>query len=108
MIDWAHVRSLKADMGEAFDEVVEVFMQEVEEALARLDASTDAPAKAAEMHFLKGAALNLGFSTFAALCAEGEQRASAGDGGAVDAAAVRALYADSRAAFLDGLHKRAA
>jgi HPt (histidine-containing phosphotransfer) domain-containing protein len=108
MIDWTHVRALKADMGDAFDEVVEVFLQEVEEALVRLGSVHDAPGQAAEMHFLKGAALNLGFAEFAALCADGETRANAGEAGAVTPEAARALYEVSRGAFLDGLKQQAA
>jgi HPt (histidine-containing phosphotransfer) domain-containing protein len=95
-------------MGDAFDEVVEVFLQEVEDALARLDTVADAPTLAAEMHFLKGAALNLGFADFADLCAEGEVRANGGDAGAVTADAVRALYRNSRCEFLEGLNQKAA
>jgi len=103
MIDWGQLDGLRADMGDAFDELVEVFLAEMDEALERLG-STDAAGMAAELHYLKGAALSLGFAAFAALCAEGEQRAAAG--GSVDAAPVCALYRQSRAAFLEGLGKR--
>ena len=71
MIDWSHVDELQEDMAEGFDEIVEVFLEEVEESLAKLDPSAGANSLAANLHFLKGAALNLGFADFAALCGAG-------------------------------------
>lgn len=108
MIDWTHVKDLKADMGEAFDEIIEVFQVEVEEALARLPSATTAESLAAELHFLKGAALNLGFEEFASLCAEGETRAASGSVDAIDLARIADCFADSRAAFVAGLVQHAA
>lgn len=108
MIDWTRVGELRADLGESFDDIVEVFLQEMEEGVARLDPAADARALAADLHFLKGAALNLGFLAFGTLCAEGEKRASGGDASGVDLAAVRALYEESRVDFLAGLAHRAA
>lgn len=108
MIDWAHVTELKNDMGDSFDEIVDVFLQEVEEALARLTPSAGAEALAAELHFLKGAALNLGFRDFAGLCATGEERAARGEVAGIDPQAIGLSYAASRREFLDGLHRRAA
>lgn len=76
MINWAHVAELYAEFGEdAFVEVLQVFMSEVTEGLATL-AAAQSPAEHREsFHFLKGAALNLGFEEVAALCDEGEIRA---------------------------------
>ncbi|WP_068298811.1 Hpt domain-containing protein [Pararhodobacter sp. CCB-MM2] len=108
MIDWSHVAELRSDMGEAFDEVVEVFLQEVEEGLARLDPAGPAEDLAADLHFLKGAALNLGFREFAALCAQSETQANNGEAAKVDLPAVRRSYENSRVAFIDGLPKLAA
>jgi len=55
--------------------------------------------KLGDLHFLKGAALNLGFSHLASLCQEGERRAAVG---IVDVPLdpVRAAYSVSRAMFL--------
>ncbi|MCB1389562.1 MAG: Hpt domain-containing protein [Rhodobacteraceae bacterium] len=108
MIDWMQVDELRADMGEDFAEVVQVFLQEVQEAMDRLDPRADAAALAADLHFLKGAALNLGFRNFAALCAMAEDRANAGQTDGFDLDAIAASYASSRTAFLDGLARRAA
>ncbi|MCB1394863.1 MAG: Hpt domain-containing protein [Rhodobacter sp.] len=108
MIDWAHVDELRNDMGDSFDEIVEVFLQEVEDALARLDPDAGAEAMAADLHFLKGAALNLGFSEFASLCASGEARANRGETAGIDPGRIRQAYTVSRHDFLDGLQRRAA
>jgi histidine phosphotransfer protein HptB len=78
MINWAHVDELKAELGEAFDEVVAMFLEEAGEVVARLGNSSVPARYQADLHFLKGAALNLGFDRFAELCAEGEATAAAG------------------------------
>jgi len=104
MIDWNQVDGLRSDLGDGFDELVEVFLDEVDEAMGRLSPDAAPEQSAADLHFLKGAALNLGFRDFAALCSAGEERAAAG--GRVDLGPVRASYAASRRAFLDGLAAR--
>ena len=108
MIDWTQVDGLRADMGESFDEVVDVFLQEVDAGMRALDTPVPAQALAGKLHFLKGAALNLGFSAFAALCARAEEDAGAGHPETVDLDAIRLSYTESREAFLAGLSRRAA
>jgi HPt (histidine-containing phosphotransfer) domain-containing protein len=99
MMDWDRVRELRSEIGpEDFDEVVSLFLEEADEAIARLSVSNGAKALAADLHFLKGAALNLGFASLSALCQDGERRAAAGDVSA-DLDAVRAAYAACRAEF---------
>lgn len=106
MISWSQVTELREDVGHAeFDEVVEIFLEEVEETLAAL--AHDARLEQV-LHALKGSALNLGFTDFAALCAEGEAMAATGAGGAVDLGAIRTSYAESRAIFLAELPARIA
>ena len=76
MINWNKADELREDIGvDDFGEIVEVFLQEVEEELAAL---TDKPVTGlpASMHFLKGSALNLGFENFAEKCRQGAQAAS--------------------------------
>jgi histidine phosphotransfer protein HptB len=102
MIDWDRVRELRSEIGvENFDEVVELFLEESDEAIARLSPSASAKSLAADLHFLKGAALNLGFAALSTLCQDGERRAS---GGAtdIDLAAVVTTYQACRAAFESG------
>jgi len=108
MIDWKQVDELRADMGDAFDEIVEVFLQEVDDGIARLESAPRGPSLAADLHFLKGAALNMGFAAFADICARGEEAAQAGRGQEVDVKVVRDTYQQSREAFLTGLSRRAA
>ena len=108
VIDWAQVDELRADMGDAFPDVVKVFIQEVEEALASLTAAADATTLAETLHFLKGAALNLGFSQFADACATAENDAHAGQTETINLDAIRALYASSLKEFQVGLAQRAA
>ena len=102
MIDWDRVRELRSEIGgEDFDEVVAMFLEEADEAIRRLSVERGAKALAADLHFLKGAALNLGFRHLSALCQEGERRAGAGDAG-VDLDAVRDVYARARQEFETG------
>jgi HPt (histidine-containing phosphotransfer) domain-containing protein len=79
VIDWDRVRDLYDEIGaDAFAEVLDLFVLEVDDAIARLRAATLPDARSNEFHFLKGAALNLGLGQIAALCAQGEKAAAAG------------------------------
>jgi len=101
MIDWERVTELKEEIGkEEFDEIVEIFLEEVEESLTELGA---APADANLrdiMHFLKGSALNLGFRDFADLCQRGEAAAAAGGSDQIDRGAIQTCYGASRELLL--------
>lgn len=102
MILWSRVEELRDEVGkDDFDEVVELFLSEVEAALARLaDNSTNA---AEELHFVKGSALNLGFRGLAMACATAE---TAPDG-RLDPAELTAVYQTSKDRFLAQLHTAA-
>jgi HPt (histidine-containing phosphotransfer) domain-containing protein len=102
MIDWDRLRELRSEIGpEDFAEVVSLFLEEADEAIARLSPDGGAKALAADLHYLKGAALNLGFASLSALCQSGERLAEAGDL-TVDLDTVRADYFACRAAFERG------
>ena len=102
MIDWDRVASLREEIGAAdFTEVVEMFLAESDEAVARLLAGIPDPTLEADLHFLKGSALNLGFRHLAALCSAGEKRAAAG--AEVDVPEVAESFAATRRAFEAGL-----
>ena len=104
MIDWDRIEELRAEIGqEDFGEVVDIFLEEVEEGLARLRAATTAEALAAEFHFLKGSALNLGFQSFSTLCQAGETAASEGSYSKADIDAILSCYEASKKAFEQGL-----
>jgi len=106
MIDWTQIEALRADLGGGFDELVEVFLEEVDAAMAALDPGAAPRDQAAALHFLKGSALNLGFAAFAGLCSAGEQAALRG--AHVDLGPIRAAFAESRAEFVQGLAARRA
>ncbi|RKF13359.1 Hpt domain-containing protein [Roseovarius spongiae] len=106
MIDWDRVTELRDEIGaEGFAEVVEIFLEEVDEEIAALRDGCADDALESTLHLLKGGALNLGFASFAALCQEGETAAAAGRYDAVDLQATLAAFDAARAAFLDGLHR---
>jgi HPt (histidine-containing phosphotransfer) domain-containing protein len=103
MIDWERVRELRAEIGaDDFMEVAEMFLEEADEAVARLTPGLTAPSIEADLHFLKGAALNLGFDALSGLCQDGERRAASGDT-SVNLDAVRNTYFASKAAFEGGM-----
>lgn len=100
MIDWDRVRALRDEIGaDDFNEVVNLFLDESDAAIAALAAQGSAGPDA--LHFLKGAALNLGFSALADICGSAEPLARAQ--GSVAAAPVVATYCATRAAFVAGL-----
>jgi HPt (histidine-containing phosphotransfer) domain-containing protein len=104
MIDWARIAELRAEIGaEDFSEVVELFLEEVEGEINQLRAGCADNALEARLHFLKGGALNLGFSTFSELCQQGETAAADGRAHDVDLEATIACFDASRHAFIDGL-----
>lgn len=95
MIDWARIGELRQETGEEdFREIVELFIAEVSEALAALDQAGSRESCAATLHFLRGAALNLGFAALAKQCevAEGVGRANSGALAACFAQSKRALF----------------
>ena len=102
MIDWTRVNELRDEIGaDSFDEVAVLFLEEADEAVALLDGAQPAKALESALHFLKGSALNLGFSRLAQLCQDGEHLA-AGGSTVVDLATIRSAYDQSKAAFQDG------
>ena len=102
MIEWERVNDLRSEIGEDdFAEVVALFLEEADEVISRISADTGAKALESDLHFLKGAALNLGFADFAALCQDGERRAAAGDTG-IELGRVCACYHASKDALLAG------
>jgi HPt (histidine-containing phosphotransfer) domain-containing protein len=84
MVDWSRLRELYNEIGyDDFLEVFTLFLLEAEEVVARLGTELSCPGKsgseiAEDLHFLRGAALNLGFVDLAAHCADAERLATAG------------------------------
>ena len=99
MIDWERVNELKAEVGpEDFAEIVTLFLDEADDAVARMLATNSAKSLESELHFLKGSALNLGFAELANACQSAERAAAQGST-SIDTQAIADLYRDSRRAF---------
>lgn len=108
MIDWNRVRELQDEIGkDEFAEVVTMFLDEADEVLARITPAGGPALLRDDCHFLKGAALNLGFASLANLCQIAERRAKEGDC-AIDLIEMRRCYQASRAALILGLADLAA
>ncbi len=110
MIDWSRVEELVEEIGaEDFGEVVDLFLEEVESAISIFEnGATDSVIAEEQMHFLKGAALNLGFESLAQLCLKGEKAASTGRPEVVSPAEIRDTFETSRVQFQADLPGRLA
>ena len=104
MIDWERVKELRDEVGsDDFEEVVEIFLEEVDEVIERMKSGQSQASLAEELHFLKGSSLNLGFASFSSLCKIGEEKASQGQENDVHLPDVFNEYSASKAAFLSDL-----
>jgi HPt (histidine-containing phosphotransfer) domain-containing protein len=104
MIDWAQVNTLRDDVGkDDFAEIVEIFIEEVEEVINRLRNAPSLETLGDDLHFLKGSALNLGFSVFSEKCRQGETEATAGNAAQVDVPAILSSYDASKTVFMQKL-----
>ncbi len=109
MIHWPRVRQLRDEVGaDEFDEVVEIFLDEVQEVIARVHSDTARQDLEQNLHFLKGSALSLGFEVFSKLCQDGERLAASGEAAKVDLPEILAAFAASKSVFQaelnDSLH----
>lgn len=101
MIDWTRVEELRREVGEEdFPEVVEIFLEEVEELFDRLPAAAGNRTLSEDLHFLKGSAASLGFVGLSALCEKGEQACASGNADGVSIEGLRLEYDAARSAFL--------
>lgn len=107
MIDWDRVAALREEVGpEDFDEVVELFLQEVDEEIETLAGASQQGQMAEKLHFLKGSALSLGFQDFSELCQTGESALTKDPAAQVDVQSLHDSYQTSRSAFLSDLPQR--
>ena len=75
VIDWDRIGELRAEIGDDdFAEVLDLFFEDVDDAVAKLRSATGQGPLADALHFLKGSAQNLGLSEVSALCAQAETR----------------------------------
>lgn len=104
MINWDRVNELRDEIGEEdFGEVVELFLEEVEQVIDKLRSAPDMSTLGEDLHFLKGSALNLGFRGFSGLCQTGETASSEGRAETVDIVKILDCYDTSKAQFQEGL-----
>ncbi|WP_424832155.1 Hpt domain-containing protein [Ruegeria sp.] len=104
MIHWPRVIQLRDEVGaDEFDEVVQIFLDEVQEVIARLKQDTTRRDFEQNLHFLKGSALSLGFDHFSKLCQDGERRAAGGEALTVDLPSILAAFDRSKTLFEAGL-----
>ncbi|WP_166417731.1 Hpt domain-containing protein [Cochlodiniinecator piscidefendens] len=101
MIDWKRIEELKDEVGaEDFVEVAAIFLEEVDEVVDRLRENPNLETMEADMHFLKGSALNLGFDALSVYCQAGEKAASNDDAATIDLSQLFEIYDASKAEFL--------
>ena len=109
MIDWDRVSELRSEIGDdGFEEVVELFLDEVESVVMRLGSAPNPATYEEDLHFLKGSAWNLGFADFGALCQDGERKAAQGRQDEIDIGAVLDCYGKSKAQFMAEVETRSA
>lgn len=107
MIDWSRVIELQEEVGaDDFDEVVELFLEEVEAVIERLRDSPEPERLEEDLHFLKGSAMSLGFREFSTLCQVGERASSSGCATAVDIAGIIHSFETSKTQFIGHLAER--
>lgn len=104
MIDWNRLRELREEVGaDDFDEVIELFLDEVDTVINTLRAFPDPVGLENDLHFLKGSALSLGFRRFSDVCQTFEHAAAQGNTDQVDLKELLTCYDSSRDMFLTNL-----
>lgn len=79
MINWARVNELRSEIGDDdFPEVVELFLEETDEMIGKLNTNLTPSDLTEIFHFIKGSALNLGFEDLANLASKGEKETQGG------------------------------
>lgn len=107
MIDWTRVEMLREEVGaEEFSEVVDLFLNEVDAALQKMKIATSFETLEADMHFLKGCALSLGFQQMSELCQAGETASALGNQQAINLTDLFVCYERSRVHFLCELDRK--
>lgn len=97
-MDWNRLDELRREVGsDALGEVLALFLEETDDMAGRLAGEVDRSTLADDLHFMKGAALNLGFDTLADACRAGETALATTGPESVDVGAILAIYATARA-----------
>ncbi|MBY6201654.1 Hpt domain-containing protein [Maritalea mobilis] len=76
LIDWGRLATLREDIGpESFDDIAMMFVTEIQDTLDRFTPGSET---AADFHFLKGSAANMGLLAMVEACARAEETCDAG------------------------------
>ena len=105
MIDWKRLCEMHRELGDPdFRTILGLFLDEIEDAVARLDA---VPPEGLEtrLHFIKGSAWNIGLAEFGRLCQSCEGQVVRGRADQVHAAALADSYAMSRQILMRDLDR---
>lgn len=106
MIDWQRVQELQDEIGpDDMQEVIELFVLEVEEALVELKPTLNAKDLAKALHFLKGCSMNIGFQVVVNLCRHLEDAAANGAIRPEDLQNLKTTFQESRLKFEADFHK---
>lgn len=101
MVNWDRITELQEEVGEDdLAEVLQLFCDEVEEALGALSA-TDPDTLKNHLHFLKGSALNIGLDQVSTLCREAERSIAGNPQSVIAVDAIRAAYQNARIELQD-------
>ncbi len=104
MIDWQRVQQLQSEVGaEELDEVVEIFLEEVDTVLARMVNMPTPETLEQDLHFLKGSAMSLGFRKLSNLCRDGESASRKNLADTVSLTEISECYEASKQVFLEQL-----
>jgi HPt (histidine-containing phosphotransfer) domain-containing protein len=99
VINWERAGELREEIGPAdFAEVVDLFLEEVSAVMGLLHEIEDEQL-GANLHFIKGSALNLGFRALADACLAGERLVAAGRPEMVDLDGLDSVYQQSLEEF---------
>lgn len=97
-MDWHRLDELRDEVGaDALGEVLALFLEETDDMAMRLAGGGDPATLAEDLHFMKGAALNLGFAALAEACRDGETVLRSDGPHAVDIDAILDSYATAKA-----------
>lgn len=97
-MNWKRIDQLREEVGEeSLAEVLLMFLEETDEVVQKLDVTASAQTVESDMHFLKGAAMNIGFDSVAELCQTAETAAADGHTGTINVQPILDNYAKDRA-----------
>lgn len=97
MIDWNHLHAMREEIGaDDFEDVLNLFLDECAQAVAELSSEGSIETIAAQLHFIKGSAMNLGFAALSAHCALAEHSIGSGLVRPEDLEMARTVFGSSR------------